>query len=326
MDALERLENLLEQDGTGFADTFRLTRTAAFRFGLEVRRDPDTGANSATSDLPELEATPGLKGVLFRKAAALDNLIRNRRQFEPYRNTNATKIVAQGDSWFAFPFVEPRDVSENLADLLPVYSLGCPGDDVSDMSSGRKLGDLIAALKDTDADIVALSGGGNELIGDDFPTVLNTTGTPRSATDFIEPARLRAKIASVVNGFEVILGELVATKPDVQICAHGYDYPFPRRDEGTFLGPVLDDLNIPERYWHGICAHIIDQFDEALTALSRRHPQNFFRVDLRGVAGNDVANWADEIHLNSETAKLAAGKFLVQFENRLGSAFRMRSD
>ncbi|NOX40000.1 MAG: SGNH/GDSL hydrolase family protein [Alphaproteobacteria bacterium] len=327
LDAVEKLvdEGYEAHARAAFTKGFQIRKTGAFRFELAPKQDARADISSAVADLPEFEATPGMMGFLFRQAAALDNRLRNARFFDPYRDTDCTKVITQGDSWFAFPFVKPVDVSENLANLMPVFSLGCPGDDVADMSGDHKLADLIAALSETQADIVALSGGGNELIGDDFPSVLKTPLKARLAVEYVDADRLQRKATKVIRGFEKILLALVAVKPDVQICAHSYDYPFARRAEGTFLGPVLDDLGVPDEYWNGICAHIIDQFDAALVLLSNRYPKNFFRVDLRRISGNDIANWSDEIHLNSETAKLAANEFLVQFKKRLGCRFGTQS-
>ncbi len=328
MDAIDRFEKLVAEGADAqarkaFSESIEVQKTGAFRFEIKDQENTPTGRTETLFVAPELEATPGAKGVLFRNFAALDNKWRNTVYFDAFVNKGGTKVITQGDSWFAFPLVEPVDVAEWLAKQMPVFAMGCPGDDVTDMASGQKMADLVAALKETNAEIVALSGGGNELIGDDFPTVLRTPDHALSAVDFIEPEQLSEKIAKVIDGFEEIIQRLISVDPKVQICAHSYDYPVPRQQKATFLGPVLSDLEIPDKYWIGICAHIIDQFDDALVHLAKRYAKNFFRVDLRGIAGDRSANWADEIHLNSATAALAANEFIVQFKKRLGSALKL---
>lgn len=331
METLKELEKLVDQKSgkqikEELTTNFKVIKTGLFQFEIDAKNAGAPENRAALQSKFEREATPGAKGMLFRSFALVDNMLRNQKNSSSYRESSCTKVVTQGDSWFAFPFVEPTDVSESLASKMPVFTLGCPGDDVTDMSTGQKMLDLVSAVKNTKAEIVALSGGGNELIGDDFPSVLTTGGQPKNAADFILADRLQEKIAVVIGGFERIINELIAVDPNLQICAHSYDYPLPRQQKATFLGPVLSDLEIPDKFWIGICAHIIDRFDEALICLAQKYERNFFRVDLRGIAKDLSSNWADEIHLGSETAMLAADEFIVQFENRLGSKFKLRSE
>ena len=299
-----------------------MRRTGPFSFDLADADAQVPRLRAGPEVIPENEATPGLKGFAFRAAAALDNRIRNSAHWTPYARAECTKVVCQGDSWFAFPLVEPEDVSECLGRLLPVFTLGCPGDNVADMAKEEKIVALTDAVRSSGATIVALSGGGNELIGEDFPSVLRRAPNARAALDHVDLNRLEVKVAEVCRAFEEIFWALIDARPSVQICAHSYDYPFPNLETGTFLGPTLSDSGIPPEHWYAICAHIIDRFDNALVSLSRTYQRNFFRVDLRGISGADAANWSDEIHLDSATASRAAERFVGEFRTRLGADFK----
>ena len=74
-------------------------------------------------------------------------------------------VLVEGDSWFEYPLFL-HDVTDNLVDQdnLAVYSLAAGGDWVSNMISGSEYQQEYLKLK---PDVFILSGGGNDIVGDD---------------------------------------------------------------------------------------------------------------------------------------------------------------
>lgn len=304
---LEELVNLGQSDAAKafFEDAYTLTRSGPFRFEVTPKEATTPQGNTPT-EIWQREGTPGMRGALYRAVSALDNARRNKRYLDLAQSKQSPPVITQGDSWFAFPFIEPLDVSESLASLTPVYSLACPGDDMTDISRGEKLDELIWAVDHTGSDHVALSAGGNELIGDHFPDVLRTTRHAQSAMDFLHLDRVNRKIEHVADGLERILQRLIAIKPDIRVYCHSYDYPLPDINNGRFLGPALDRAGIPPEKHKAICQLLLDMFDNTLVSLCQRYAANLNRVDFRGVSGGRPDHWADEVHLTSDSSAKAA--------------------
>jgi len=276
--------------------TYDIASRRAFRIGLLNQMD------SKKQTETQLERAEGLKGVTFRAISGLDNYIRNQRFETTRKNSTAPNIVVQGDSWVSFPFVI-QDLGQHLSKLFPTFCIGCPGDNVQDMGSAEKLDELLWSLDYTQADFLVLSGGGNEMIGEDFPKVL-TDANPDTG---INQAQLDRKKAEVIAGFDKIISAAVALKPNLKIFVHSYDKPHPRTGQ-AWLGQVLETAQVPQDKWHGVCGEIIDQFDQSLVALADRY-ENLHRVDLRGISNTTDPAWHDEIHLSSAGYGKAALKF-----------------
>jgi len=88
-------------------------------------------------------------------------------------------VLVEGDSWFEYPLFL-HDVTDNLVDQknLAVYSLAAGGDWVSNMISGSEYQQEYLKLK---PDVFILSGGGNDIVGDDGITHF-VTGKPINDT------------------------------------------------------------------------------------------------------------------------------------------------
>ncbi|PCH98345.1 MAG: hypothetical protein COB84_02295 [Rhodobacteraceae bacterium] len=285
--------------------TYEVVARRAFRLGFLDQIE------AKQSKKPVGERVEGLKGVSFRAISGLDNYIRNQRYEAACKTLTTPKIVVQGDSWVSFPFVI-QDLGRQLAQHFPTFCIGCPGDDVSDMGQPEKLDELLWSLDYTQADILILSGGGNEMIGDDFPKVLENT----DAASGINQAQLNRKKTEVITGFRHIIDAALAHNPRLKIFIHSYDKPHPQKGE-AWLGQVLEDAQVCPTKWQPICAEIIDQFDQSLLDLSAEYGGQLQRVDLRGISQNSVPTWHDEIHLSSDGYRQAAQAFRRSIQQAL---------
>jgi hypothetical protein len=150
-------------------------------------------------------------------------------------------LVAEGDSWFDYPL---NDVLRILEDdhLYDVESVAHKGDRVEDMaySKGqyeafaRRLEKLLRDGKMPKA--VLLSGGGNDIAGDELAILLNhaTSALPTLNEDVVRgviDVRLRAAYASIISGVTAIASEYLGAP--LPIITHGYAYQC--RTAGVFL-------------------------------------------------------------------------------------------
>jgi lysophospholipase L1-like esterase len=227
-------------------------------------------------------------------------------------------LVAEGDSWFDYPL---HDVLSILEDEhgFDVESVARKGDTVEDMAySDGQFDDFVRLLEkllrqERVPDAILLSGGGNDIAGDEFAMLLNhaASGLPPLNDDVVRgviDVRARDAYAFLISGLTEIAVRLL--KRPIPIILHGYDYPVP--DGRGFLGgfaflpgPWLQPGF--HRKGHGdvdantaIIGKLIDAFNTMLRQLARTAGFGHVRyVDLRGTLSNAAAykrDWANELH------------------------------
>ena len=151
-------------------------------------------------------------------------------------------LVAEGDSWFDYPL---HDVLSMLEDEhgFDVESVAHKGDTVEDMAySGGQFDDFVRLLEKLlrqgrVPDAILLSGGGNDIAGDEFATLLNhaASGLPPLNDDVVRgviDVRARNAYAFLISGLTEIAVRLL--ERPIPIVVHGYDYAVP--DGRGFLG------------------------------------------------------------------------------------------
>ena len=146
-------------------------------------------------------------------------------------SVSAGVLIAEGDSWFDYPF---HDVLQILEDdyLYDVESVAHKGDCIEDMAhSGgqfedfaRRLEKLLRANKVPKA--ILLSGGGNDIAGDEFAILLNhaPASFPSLYEDLLRgviDVRLKNAYARISSGLTAI-AESYLGEP-IPIVTHGYD-------------------------------------------------------------------------------------------------------
>jgi lysophospholipase L1-like esterase len=227
-------------------------------------------------------------------------------------------LMAEGDSWFDYPF---HDVLQMLEDdyLYDVESVAHKGDCVEDMAHAggqfeefaRRLEKLLRADKVPRA--ILLSGGGNDIAGDEFPILLNhaASGLPTLNADIVRgviDVRLRSAYARIISGLTTI-SKAYLNRP-IPIVTHGYAYAVP--DGRGFLGgfwllpgpwlrPGFQKKGYADlRVNRAVVADLIDRFNEMLEEVSAS-PQfaHVHYLNLRKTLKNDAAykqHWANELH------------------------------
>ena len=244
---------------------------------------------------------------------------------------SAGVLLAEGDSWFDYPF---HDVLRMLEDDFgyDVESVAHKGDRVEDMAYAkgqfeelaRRLEKLIRQHRVPRA--ILLSGGGNDIAGEEFVLLLNHAASALppindSVVTGVIDQRLRDAYATIVSALDTIASSYLG-RP-IPIIAHGYDYPIPDGRgylggfwvlPGPWLRPGFERKGYPDLERNtGYMKVLIDRFNQMLAALSRS-PEfpNLHYLDLRKtlVAQRYKDDWDNELHPTRRgfglvTAKLA---------------------
>ncbi len=227
-------------------------------------------------------------------------------------------LVAEGDSWFDYPWTDILGCLEDDHGF-DVDSVAHRGDRVEDMAySGGQLEDLVRTIerllrRNVPPKAILLSGGGNDVAGDEFAILLNHSDSPNrgfnaSIVSGIVDERIRACYVAILSAVtDVCKARLGSTIP---ILVHGYDYAVP--DGRGFLGgwwllpgPWLEPGfrlkgygDLPERL--ELVTQLIDRFNGMLKdATSLPAFSHVHHVDLRGTLpnGRDYKKWWDnELH------------------------------
>ncbi|HTU68082.1 MAG TPA: hypothetical protein VMF52_19200 [Steroidobacteraceae bacterium] len=232
---------------------------------------------------------------------------------------SAGVLIAEGDSWFDYPF---HDVLQMLEDdyLYDVESVAHKGDCVEDMAhSGgqfeefaRRLEKLLRANKVPKA--ILLSGGGNDIAGDEFAILLNhaSSSLPTLNEDILRgviDVRLKNAYARIISGLTAIAQSYLG-RP-IPIITHGYAYALP--DGRGFLGgawilpgPWLEPGFRKKGHGNfvenaGVVHQLIDRFNAMLTSVSATAGFGHVRyLNLRGTLYSDPSNyksdWGNELH------------------------------
>jgi lysophospholipase L1-like esterase len=245
--------------------------------------------------------------------------------------TSVGVLIAEGDSWFDYPM---QDVLRLLEDkyLFDVESVAHMGDCVEDMAHSkgqfeefaRRLEKLLGQTKVPRA--ILLSGGGNDIAGDEFAILLNhaTSKLPPLNEDILRgviDVRLKQAYASILSSLTVIARSYLG-RP-IPIITHGYDYPVPDgrgfaggwwKLPGPWLKPAFqkkghDDLTKNTQ----VIVQLIDRFNAMLRAVSAL-PEfaHVHYLDLRGTLNHDGTykkHWANELHPNATGFDLVTKKF-----------------
>lgn len=239
-------------------------------------------------------------------------------------------LIAEGDSWFDYPWT---DVLSELEDRhgYDVESVSHAGDRVEEMAyqSGqlekfaRTLEKLIRRGEIPDA--ILLSGGGNDVAGEEFAVLLDHADSPDPGLNDEVVAgvleRIRLAYVTVVSAVTGVCEDHLGVA--LPILIHGYDYSVPDGRGfwggwGPLPGPWLEPgfrgkgYDDPEQQ-RAIVKDLIDRFNMVLADIPRISGLGHVRrIDLRGTlsVGADYRTWwANELHPTAQGFEAVAKKF-----------------
>lgn len=271
--------------------------------------------------------------VLAKEKLQVEPTTKHVLAMAPVTHASMGVLIAEGDSWFDYPF---HDVLSDLEDSygFDVESAAHRGDTVEDMAySDGQLDNFSRRVErvlrtGVEPRAILLSGGGNDVAGDEFAILLNhatssIAGLNESIVAGVIDQRVREAYVTILSAVtEICKAHLGHPVP---IVIHGYDYPVPDGRGfwggwGLFPGPWLEPGFRRKGYAEmskrkQICVKLIDRFNTMLAGLAGKPPFEHVKfLNLRNTLLTDATYktwWANELHptpkgFDAVTKKFAA--------------------
>ncbi len=251
------------------------------------------------------------------------------------------RLVAQGDSWF--DYLPGHDLIDYLEGKYghEIENIGVAGSTLNDIAYGSvpkdffgipcsdellRISQLIHAVEQVRPQAVLLSGGGNDIAGEEFFPLLNNA---LSKLDNPNALVLNGVMKETLQkGYRDTIDTLLAKAKKMGVCLpifiHGYDYPWPDGRAvfafniiGPWFHQAFNKKNFPFEKQHQeqlltrflIMSKVIDAFNEMLAELAMAvYPGKVFHVDLRGTL-KTRDRWANELHPNNDGFEDLAERF-----------------
>ncbi len=296
--------------------------TAYFAAGLYCEVEPDaTGQPTIWKLKKGLVVPEDEKGLIDDFKLWLGNKIETRQRRKRYRNLKKDpgrmRIVAEGDSWFQYPIIL-QDTLDQLYKCYAVCSFAEAGDTLANYIKKKE---YLDAIGEEGAHLFLVSGGGNDVLGDEFQFFLRETPDPGDDT----PKRyLNEKffdtMTTLSGQYDTMFTELLNRYDDLHIMVHCYDYIIPVDTEATpkkqsWSGKHMIARKIkPQAEREKLIHFILDEFAQRLSDLvSKPEFQGKVTfVDTRGLV--DRHTWYDEIHPTNDGYQLVGDKFIGEIE------------
>ncbi|MGA3846292.1 SGNH/GDSL hydrolase family protein [Ralstonia nicotianae] len=245
-------------------------------------------------------------------------------------------LIAVGDSWFDYPFPVPQfEQSDIVAHLqrLPsraplILSLAHHGNAIEDMLGTKKLDEFTTQLQDQrngQFDAILFSGGGNDLVGNQFRLWLNDCAAcGGNAAQGLNQTRVNAVLAVVMAGYEDLIAVRNKVAPNLPIFVHSYDLAIPNNTSAPCAGPWLHP-SLVDRGWTSIAqgqqivATLLEQFAQRLNSLAVT-TSSFFHIQTQRTL--QASQWANELHPTPEGFAAITAKFVAALQGKFGMRIR----
>jgi metacaspase-1 len=252
-----------------------------------------------------------LNAAAMEAAAAATNPSRNRAaQAMREGDYDGPVIYAEGDSWLCYPKrvglhqipSAPSDLVEHLGRRYVVYTEAKPGDVAITMRGFiHHNPGLISEIGRLKADILLLSAGGNDLLGNGRLQNFLVAGS-KNVADYTGSLAYSNAFWAAVDAIEVMIRESLRRHPKLKVVVHGYDYAIPS-GIGPWLQRPMEALGIPSGKHKAITRRIADQFNRALREMAAGINKDLraarvHHVDLRNTL--EQSDWFDELHPTSD--------------------------
>jgi hypothetical protein len=254
---------------------------------------------------------------------------------------NPLNLLADGDSWFDYPLGSGvpgvhTDIIAQLRTQLPnalILNLAHAGDattTIMGVSKFRVLEGLLTNPAHGGFDAILFSGGGDDLVGEQFRFWLND-----AAKTGHDPAQAinNAALNDIIGVVETAYRDLAALRnragnPGVPIITHAYDFATPDGRGACTLGPWLLP-SLQSRGWmrdpfnrsdlpigQNITRQMLLRFDILMQTLERDPYLNLIYVRTQGTLSPGPAQWDNELHPNPNGFAAVAAKFKQAIQAR----------
>ena len=252
---------------------------------------------------------------------------------------NRVNIVAEGDSWFAYPpkwlIGKPPNLIAHISSWsrgkANFYSMASNGDEAVDMVSGKEKHQLVEVLRwyskarnRKPIDLLLFSGGGNDIVGEnDYERFIRPYKSGYTARECLRIGRLTRKIEQIGLAYQELVDIRYHYSPSTVIMTHTYDYPFASLRGINLLGGLIKNKGWMKRYMdkvkipHALQTSVIKVFMDLMAEESLKIGKartGFIVVDTRKTLRGQ-SDWLNEIHPNREGFKAIATRIYKKMES-----------
>ncbi|NNE25946.1 MAG: hypothetical protein HKN09_03820 [Saprospiraceae bacterium] len=241
----------------------------------------------------------------------LDDKLRYRR-FRKAKKIlpDAPTILAEGDSWFLYPFLV-KDTLDYVMRTYPTRSLAAAG---AELMEYKKSGQLLKEAKKLKPDYVLISGGGNDVIGPEVKVILKEgVGVGKEPEEYLlmnKYISVRKQLKKLFIFFFDALSKHVFIK---HIFVHGYATIKAHHSDPTIIrngwvnkymiAAGMKDAHDRQR----LIKFLVDNFNEDLETLADTYERVTY-LDMRTLVLDN--EWYDEIHPSDEGFKKIGDRFI----------------
>ncbi len=245
------------------------------------------------------------------------------------KHPNRPVLISEGDSWYSYPLLPNIvDVLDRRANRrLSLLRLERSGEELLTILSGKQKAKLRRQLKRFPVQALLLSGGGNDIVGENLLPVLREKTAGMTWQQCIDKKRFARRLRQL----ELAYQELVDIRDDVNagcvIYTHGYDWAIPTGKgvkigpirSGPWLRPFLERRNITDPSdQRNVIRWMIDQFNDMLIDLGKANA-HMVHVDCRGTLGPN--DWHNELHPSRDGFKAVAARFATSLNGQFPGVF-----
>ena len=292
--------------------------TAEFAAGLYYEADSDEYMQPRLKLKPQIKVPPEKRTIFSDLILGFANKVEDFRRSRAYRKVKfkRMRIVAEGDSWFLYPFFV-KEILDQLAPLYAIRSMAAAGDTLENYMKKQK---YLEVIKEEDPKVFLVSGGGNDILGEQFREYIRDSRDLESGLDpksYLKEA-IWTDIDNLQNLYRKMFSELSEKHPNLPILVHGYDYIIPvdttkYRKSKSWLGKYMVEKGVKSQEDRkNIISLILDTFNDKLKAVAEDFSQVHY-IDVRGGVP-DQNGWYDEIHPSDEGFNAIALKFIEKID------------
>jgi lysophospholipase L1-like esterase len=245
-------------------------------------------------------------------------------------NPGSIGIIAEGDSWFAFPQPLRTNLIAELDALngpaTSLWSIARNGDTAQEIMFGQQFSRLRQLFSDATLEIDAFlfSAGGNDLVGDNLSNFLNTFQEGMQWMDCINMPFLDLRFRDVQAAYQRLADLRDAYKEKTYIFTHAYDWACPSGGAvrvlwltfGGWLKKQFQKKGIRDNtFQEEIITYLLDRFGKLMERFEMENKRVIY-VRTQGTLNKDT-DWGDELHPTSAGFRKIAAKF----QNSLRTVF-----
>lgn len=248
-------------------------------------------------------------------ALGIVNSLDDKRRLRKFKRAKkalpaAPIIVAEGDSWFLFPFLV-KDTLDYVMESFPCRSLAKAGAELQSYKNSGKLLKEIEALKPK---YVMISGGGNDVVGSEVRHILKANvASGQNAENYLKIEVYKEKRARLMELYTYFFKEISIHQSVKQVFVHGYapikaSYNDPKVIKKGWVNKYMIEAGMNnDEDRNKLIHYLVDNFNEDLAELASKYDRITY-IDMRNEIGPN--QWYDEIHPSDEGFQKIADKFV----------------